>query len=147
KEISPEQKKFLTKMLTHYQEFAGEKADDEKSRARTADAAYRVGMIEYNLGRKAEADVAMRQARDGFAKLAAEATEPLYRQKLARSHNFLGVLLRDLGKRPEAREQHLEALTILEKLAADFPTKPVYRFDLAANRIDLGNLLRELVKA
>ena len=36
KEISDEQKKFLTEVLTYYQEFAGEKADDEPSRARTA---------------------------------------------------------------------------------------------------------------
>ena len=72
KEISDEQKKFLTEVLTYYQEFAGEKADDEASRARTALAAYRVGSIEYRLGRTAEAAAACRLARDGYAKLAAE---------------------------------------------------------------------------
>ena len=72
KEISDEQKKFLTEVLTYYQEFAGEKADDEPSRARTAMAAYRVGSIEYRLGRTAEAAAAFRLALDGYAKLAAE---------------------------------------------------------------------------
>src|SRR5581483_11365473 len=58
KEISADQKKFLTEVLTYYQEFAGEKADDEQSRARTARAAYRVGLIEYRLGRKEQASAA-----------------------------------------------------------------------------------------
>ncbi len=52
KEISAEQKKFLTEVLTYYKEFAGEKADDEQTRARTAKAAFRVGAIEYRLGAK-----------------------------------------------------------------------------------------------
>jgi hypothetical protein len=52
KAISEEQKKFLSEVLIYYQEFAGEKADDEASRARTAKAATRVGNIEYRLGRK-----------------------------------------------------------------------------------------------
>jgi len=46
KDLSAEQKKFLTEVLTYYKEFAGEKADDEQSRARTANAARRVGHIE-----------------------------------------------------------------------------------------------------
>ncbi len=84
KEISAEQKKFLTEVLTYYQEFAGEKADDEPSRARTAAAAFRVGYIEYRLGRTAEAAAAYRLALDGYAKLAAEfPAVPLYRKDLA----------------------------------------------------------------
>ena len=46
KEISADQKKFLTEVLTYYKEFAGEKADDEQTRARNAQAADRVGIIE-----------------------------------------------------------------------------------------------------
>ena len=64
KEISDEQKKFLREVLTYYQEFAGEKADDEESRARTALAAHRVGFIEYRLGRTTEAAAAIGLARD-----------------------------------------------------------------------------------
>ena len=58
KEIGAEQRKFLSEVLTYYQEFAGEKADDEKTRKRTARAAYRVGTIEYRLGRKEESAAA-----------------------------------------------------------------------------------------
>ncbi len=86
KEISGEQKKFLIEVLTYYQEFAGEKADDEMSRARTALAALRVGFIEYRLGRTAEAAAACRLALDGYAKLVAEfPTVSLYRDSLARA--------------------------------------------------------------
>src|SRR5438874_2135781 len=38
--LSEEQKKFLTGVLAYYREFAGETADDEPTRARTAGAAF-----------------------------------------------------------------------------------------------------------
>ena len=65
KEINPEQKKFLTEVLTYYREFAGEKADDEQTR-RVAQAAYRVGYIEVRLGRKEQAS---RGISDGSGRL------------------------------------------------------------------------------
>jgi serine/threonine protein kinase len=103
--ISDEQKKFLTEVLSYYQEFAGEKADDEASRARTALAAARVGSIEWRLGRNAVAATAWRMAIDGYAKLAAEfAAVPEYRDNLARNHVSLGIALANLGNRPEAGE-------------------------------------------
>ena len=69
-ELSADQKKFLTEVLTYYREFAGEKADDEQSRARTAKAASRVGQIEYRLGRTNQGIVAFQMARDGYQTLA-----------------------------------------------------------------------------
>jgi serine/threonine protein kinase len=142
KAISEEQKRFLTEVLTYYQEFAGEKADDEKSRARTAAAARRVGDIEYRLGRWTEAVTALRLARDGYAQLAAEfPTVPAYRFYLASSHHGLGILLTNLGMLPEADEQFRNALSILEKLIADFPTMPTFRRGMAQSHLGLGHLL------
>ena len=147
KEISAEQRKFLTEVLTYYQEFAGEKADDEQARVRTAKAAFRVGLIEYRLGRKAESVAAFRMARDGYAKLAADfPAVPKYRQDLAGSHTNLGILLADLGKWPEAEKQYREALAIQEQLAAEFPAVPEYRQDLARSHNNLGRLLADLGK-
>jgi serine/threonine protein kinase/Flp pilus assembly protein TadD len=147
KEISDEQKKFLTEVLTYYQEFAGEQADDEPSRARTAEAAYRVGMIESRLGRNPEAVAAFRQARALFEQLAADfPAAPLCRHELAVSHNNLGVLLKNLGKGPEAEQQYRQALALQEKLAADFPAVPRYRQELAVSHNNLGNLLKNLGK-
>jgi eukaryotic-like serine/threonine-protein kinase len=147
KEISKDQKKFLTEVLTYYWEFAGEKADDEQSRARTANAAYRVGGIEYRLGRTEQGIAALKMARDGYRTLAADfPAVPAYRSELARSHNNLGVLLYALGKRAEAEEQYRQALAVFEKLAADFPTVPAYRRDLAGSHNNLGALLADLRK-
>jgi tetratricopeptide (TPR) repeat protein len=147
KEISDEQKKFLTEVLTYYREFAGEKADDEPSRDRTADAALRVGLIEYRLGRREEAAAAVRLANDGFAKLAADAPAvPKYRRALASSHNNLGLLLAGLGKRAEAEPQYRQALALYEKLADDAPAVPDYRAALAFSHTNLGLLWADLGK-
>jgi serine/threonine protein kinase/tetratricopeptide (TPR) repeat protein len=147
KTISEEQKKFLSEVLSYYREFAGEKADDERSRARTAGAASRVGDIEYRLGRKEEAVAANRQALDGYEKLTADfPAVPAYRQELARHHNNLGVLLADLGKGAEAEQQYRQALAHQEKLAAEFPAIAAYRLDLPRNHHNLGFLLAGLGK-
>jgi serine/threonine protein kinase len=146
-EVSEEQKRFLAEVLTYYREFAGEKADNEAAQARTAKAAFRVGLIESRLGRMEEAVAAVRQARDGFEKLTAEfPAVPEYRQELAGNHYNLGIYLADLGKWAEAEQQYRRALTLQEKLAADFPAVPPYRRDLAASHNGLGVLLAGLGK-
>ena len=146
-EISADQKKFLTEVLTYYQEFAGEQADDEKTRARSALAAYRVGMIELHLGRAEQGIAAFQTARDACRTLAADfPTVPEYRRQQTANHNNLGMLLTDLGKQTEAEEQYRQALPILEKLAADFPTVPQYRRQLNAIHYNLGVLLAALGK-
>jgi hypothetical protein len=68
--ISAEQKRFLAEVVTYYRELAGEQADDEQARARTAAAAFRVGYIEYRLGHDEEGVAAFRQAQGGYAGLA-----------------------------------------------------------------------------
>jgi tetratricopeptide (TPR) repeat protein len=147
KGISEEQKKFLKQVLPYYQEFAAGRGNDEKSRSRVARAAYRVGMIEYRLGRHEEGAAALVRARDEYARLAAEFPAlPEYRFELAGSHNDLGLLLKTLGKRGEAEAQYRAALALQEKLAAEFPALPKYRFELAGSHNNLGLLLDGLEK-
>lgn len=141
KVITPEQKKFLAEILTAYKKFAGEKGDDGLSRKRIAGAAFRVGVIEYRLGRKEQSAIAIRQACDGYAALVADfpaASE--YRAGLAWSHNNLGVLLADGGEWVQAEEQLRKALAILGRLTTDFPTVREYRVDLASSHGNLGYL-------
>jgi tetratricopeptide (TPR) repeat protein len=71
---------------------------------------------------------------------------PLYRNGLALSHNNLGVLLADLGKRPEAEEQYRKALAIWGKLVAEFPAMPDHRKHVGVSHINLGLLLAGLGK-
>ena len=147
KEISADQKKFLTEVLTYYKEFAGEKADDEQSRLRTASAAFRVGSIEYRLGRTEQGNAAFKMARDGYRTLATDfPTVPSYRQELALSHHNLGYHLNGLGKRTEAEAEFRQALALQAKLAADLPAVPVYRREQAYGQNSLGALLAALGK-
>jgi tetratricopeptide (TPR) repeat protein len=147
KELSGEQKKFLTEVLTYYQEFAGEKADDEQARARTAQAAFRVGQIEGRLGRNPEAAAGTRTAIDGYAKLVADfPDEGEYRRQLAQSHNLLGLLLEKLGNHSEAADHYRQALALREKLVADFPKVEQFQQDLANSHTNLGLLLHDQEK-
>ncbi len=142
KAITDEQKKFLVEVLTYYKEFAGEKADDERSRERTAAAAYKVGLIEDRLGHKEESAMAFRMARDGYAALEADyPVVPAYRRDLAGCHGNLGLLLAALGKWAEAEAEDRKTLAIREKLTAEFPAIPAYRQELAGIHLNLGNLL------
>jgi tetratricopeptide (TPR) repeat protein len=144
KDISEDQKKFLSEVLSYYQEFAGEKADDETSRARTAAAAYRVGMIELRLGRKKQSADAFQIARDGYAKLTTEfPAVSAYRIGLGRNHNNLGMQLAALGKYVEADEEYRQAMGIEEKLAADFPAVPEYGRYLANTHHNRADLLSD----
>ena len=145
KEISPEQKIFLTEVLTYYQEFASDQGDDELSRVRTAEAAYRVGLILQRLGRLAESASGFRQAISGYTSLASGFPNvPAHRHNLATSHDSLGFDLRNLGKGSEARIQHLKAIELLDELVASFPEVVLYRRDLANNHLNLGLLLTSL---
>jgi serine/threonine protein kinase/tetratricopeptide (TPR) repeat protein len=147
KEISADQKKFLTEVLKYYQEFAGEKADDEMSRARTAAAAYRVGRIERRLGREEEASGAFQMARDGYATLAKDFPGvAAYRHDLGDSHIKHGFALRELGKRSEAEKEYRQAITIYESLVIDFPSVTGYRSNVAGGHNNLGTLLNDLGK-
>jgi tetratricopeptide (TPR) repeat protein len=145
KEISAEQKTFLTQVLPYYREFAAARGDDEKTRVRVARAAFRIGMIQSRLGRLKEGAAAFQQTRDELEKLVAEfpaVTE--YRRNLAMSHTNLGVLLKDLGRGAGAEEQYRKAVAIQEKLVAAFPNVPAYRQDLAGSHTNLGVLLKDL---
>jgi len=146
--ISAEQRKFLTNVLSYYQEFAAEQAEDEQSRYRIGGAAFRVGHIHFRLEERDAAAKAWGQARDAFERLASEyPEEPDYRISLALSHGNLGQLLSDVGKSLEAETHHRNSQAILEKLSADFPDVPKYRFNLAKSHGRLGQLLTTLGKA
>jgi eukaryotic-like serine/threonine-protein kinase len=147
-EISADQKRFLNEVLTYYREFAGETAGGETARARTAAAAFRVGLIEYRLGRQEQAVAAFRMARDGYSALRTKfPASAEYRRQLAGSFNNLGILLAELGKRTEAETQFRHGLAIQEKLAADFDGVAAYRKDVALSHNNLGFLLAGLGKA
>jgi serine/threonine protein kinase len=141
-EISEEQRKFLTEVLTYYKEFAGEKADDEQSRARTAASARRVGSIENRLGRLSESAAAYRQAIDGYQKLADDfPAAPEHRHNLARGQTLLADSLRFSYKPAETIELLRRAVATFRRLVDESPASPDYRVSLARAHRDLALFL------
>jgi serine/threonine protein kinase len=142
KELRPEQKDFLDKMIQYYAECAQEEAATEEERTRQARAYHRMGRLNQILGRSKDSENAYRRAVSLFQQLAAEfPTRPEFRQELASSQNTLGVLLRATGRLTEAESVYIEGLAILKQLAADFPNRPEFRQALAGFHNNLGTLL------
>jgi serine/threonine protein kinase/Tfp pilus assembly protein PilF len=143
--LTPEQKQFLTTALDYYRELLKETVTDDAARKRIAGVAYRVGEIEYRLGRKDEAAALFRQARDLYAQLVREfPAVAAYRFDLARSRINLGLLLADLGRWQQAETEYRAALDLWSKLATDFPAEPRHRHYLAYGHNNLGLLLMNL---
>jgi len=145
KELRPEQKDFLDKMIQYYAESTREAAATEEEQSRQARAYHRMGRLNQILGRSQDSENAYRRAVTLGQQLAADfPNQPQFRLELALSHSGLGVLLHRANRRPmEAESAYVEALSILRKLAADFPTERGYRQGLAGAQHNLGNLLFE----
>jgi eukaryotic-like serine/threonine-protein kinase len=142
KDLTADQKQFLTNMLRYYQEFVREEPQDEQGRARLARAYFRMGSGCSMLGRPEEGVPAFQRALALLEKLAADfPTVPKYRLGLAKTLNHLGILLTDLGQRPAAETAYRRAVELYAKLAADFPTVPEYSKELADSHNNLALLL------
>jgi hypothetical protein len=65
----------------------------------------------------------------------------VYRDNLARTNGYLGILLAEAGQDKQAETSFRQPITLLTKLAEDSPTNTGYRADLANNYISLRYLL------
>ncbi|MFO0938409.1 MAG: tetratricopeptide repeat protein [Gemmataceae bacterium] len=145
--ITPEQKKFLSEVLSYYREFADAKGVTETTRARAAKAAFGTGLIEFRLGRMAESAKAFHQASDDHMSLNRDFPSVLlYRQDSANSLANLGIIYSRLGKPTEAEDHDLKALGIWEQLVKEYPDNPYHLNGLGNVRDHLGNLLSEMGK-
>jgi tetratricopeptide (TPR) repeat protein len=77
--------------------------------------------------RPQEAAQALRDSAVLFEKLAAETNAPDYRRQLAWCVTDLGARLHRTGHLPEAEKFYAKALSVWEKMVADFPTVADYR--------------------
>jgi tetratricopeptide (TPR) repeat protein len=137
----PLHQEFLVKALDFYKVFAWKvKSDAPKVRREVARAHFRLGQILRTLNRYEEAKQSYLQAADLQKLLCREFPgEPLHRQDLATSYNWLGELLRESG-RPlaEAEERYRQALALQEQLAREHPGAYAYQKELALSRNNLG---------
>jgi tetratricopeptide (TPR) repeat protein/tRNA A-37 threonylcarbamoyl transferase component Bud32 len=129
--ITPEQRKFLKEVLSYYKEFAAAVGNEQKARDRAAKAAHRVGMIEYRLGRNAEASAAFEQSLREHTALAAAYPDPEYPHNLAVAHNNLGLIYKDQGRWKLAEEHYRKGLAVCERMVTAHPSAKLPR-DMAA---------------
>ena len=148
KELRPEQKDFLDKMIQYYAEASQDGGTTEQERTRQARAYYRMGRMNHILGRSRDSENAYRRAVSLLQQLALGFPARIeYRQELALAHSALGNLLRHgFGRLKEAESAYLEALAIQKKLAAEVPGRPEFGQALAGIYNNLGNLLFDIAR-
>ena len=141
KELRPEQKEFLDKMIQYYAESTQEAAATEQEQLHRAQAYHRMGRLNQVLGRSHDSENAYRRAVALGQQLARDFPHrPEFRQELALSQIALGRLLRVADRSSEAEPVYVESAAILKQLAADFPNRREFRQALAGVLNNLGNL-------
>jgi serine/threonine-protein kinase len=141
--VAEVRRRLLEEALAFYQGLSQEDSQDPEVRAETARAYLRVGGINDELGRHAEAEGAYRAALSRLGQLAAEHPDvPDYRKELARSHHNLGVLLNATGRAKQAEEAYRAALDLAERLVHEHPAAPDFRYGLALSHASLGLVLQ-----
>jgi serine/threonine protein kinase len=142
-ELGEPEKAFLRKVLESYESISQEMGETAEARLLRARGFFKVAQLHALLGDQVQAEAGYRQAVTLLEQLAADFPNIAeYRQKLANSHNRLGIQLTELGREPAAETAFREAIAVRKRLAADFSEVASYRLELASSYNDLGTLLR-----
>jgi serine/threonine protein kinase/Flp pilus assembly protein TadD len=140
-DLASEDRRFLEKTLTYFEQLANQHRTDPSVRLRTAKAYLRVGQIHESLGQPEQGLAAYRQALAVSTELVADfPNHPTYRQILAQSYSSLGgVKWHALPiPFPEAEQAYGKALRLQEQLVREEPTNLDYRRDLGFTCFRLG---------
>jgi tetratricopeptide (TPR) repeat protein len=139
-QMEPVRREFLEKALRFYEEFAEQDGGTEPAvRLETARAYGRVAEIQQDMGASAQAETPFRRAIEQLRGLVEEfPASPEHRQELAGTLHNYGFLLSDIGSDSESVEVHSEAVSIQERLVADFPNDAAYQRNLALGQFRLG---------
>jgi tetratricopeptide (TPR) repeat protein len=109
----------LEQALAYYQDFLHERSSDPELRLKTAEAYRQVGHIHNLLGQHPLAVQDYEQSVALCRELAVQFPDvPLYRRRLAISHEMQGMSLHRLGRMPEAERTLRQALTVQEAVVA-----------------------------
>ena len=139
KELTAEDRQFLERALSFYEQFGNQHSSDPRVRQKTAEAYLRVGAIQERLGQEAKAIAAYRQAVAVSTQLVAESpSHSYYRQILAHSYSSSGGSLGTLMSRQKNEQAYAEALRLQEQLVRKFPANLDYQHDLGWTYFRLG---------
>jgi tetratricopeptide (TPR) repeat protein/tRNA A-37 threonylcarbamoyl transferase component Bud32 len=143
--MEPLRRQLLFRANEFYQRFVQEAADDQDVKAELGMTFLRIGQITgeigaENQGSRKSKETAIQSVNQAIGILGAE--EPKHLESLALCYHQLGILLRDIGKFPEAKEQLLKAADLWQRLAET----PSQRMNLVRTQRVLGNVFYLLGK-
>jgi serine/threonine protein kinase len=139
--LSEDDRAFLRGIIAQFDAFAAIKGDDADSRAVRAEGRYRVATMRWRLGELSEAERDYNQAVATQKQLVAEfPSRPEFRQDLAKTLSYRGILQSETRQFDAAVNDFDEALTIRERLAVDFPNRTEFRDELAGSHNNRGRL-------
>jgi serine/threonine protein kinase/tetratricopeptide (TPR) repeat protein len=141
----------LASALPFYEEFVKQKSDDPGLKSGRGRAFRGLAVVRSAMRDHAAALHECHEARAIFAELTqAYPDNPTYQHHLGAVLNDIGNLLRETGPIQQAAQAYRDALTIRQRLAADFPDRRAYHIDNAGQHASIGLLLmgqRQLVDA
>lgn len=143
RELLPVQRAFLNRALNYYVDFAKDAATDADGQAAVAHAQFRVGRIYNLLGKRPDAESAVRKSLKIYQSLIA-ANGPIYRREVANARVALGTIYQDSGKAADGEAEYRAAIAELEKLTSEFPDNADHLQLLGIARNNLGNQLRQM---
>jgi tetratricopeptide (TPR) repeat protein len=141
-EFQPLRKELLLGVVSFYEEFVTDNADDPTLRDELYDAYLRLGRIRQEFGDRAEAITSYERSRDLLTDLMRDHPATIYQSDLALLLGNLGILYFFSGEIQKAEQTLRSAESIRQELVHAHPDVPSYQFDLAGTDINLGNLFR-----
>jgi serine/threonine protein kinase/tetratricopeptide (TPR) repeat protein len=130
--LQPLRKDLLESARKYYEQFLRDRGGDKTVRAEAAEAWYRLGFVQMEVGTPAEAARDFQQAVAMYEALARDhPDEPRYPYKLAMALNDLGNQQARLGTLTEARRTADRSLEIRRRVAREHPTVLDYQKELA----------------
>jgi serine/threonine-protein kinase len=134
----------LEDALAFHQRFLKEEGDDPGVRLQGAQAAQRVGLINWRLDRPRQAEKAYAEALAQLGRLAEDYPQKReYRHELLHTWNYLGTLHYGQGKLTPADDAWKKALDLLDELPADYPDPASHQHTRAGLSNNRANLLRD----
>jgi tetratricopeptide (TPR) repeat protein len=131
------------KALALRRELAAAEGADVETRLDVARSLRALAVLLRDTGDTAGALSAFQEQRDLAAALEAEAPTDAVRTQLAYAHNWLGIVLSDMGKTSEGLKEYQQALAIRQKLADSNPAIPAFQINLVATHLNIGDVLRD----
>ena len=143
--LQPLRKDLMKSALEYYQRFVDERAGDPGVLADLADAHFKIGFIDSEIGLKGDTLEAYQRARTIYEELVrSHPREARFRVKLSRAIYNMGMHQRATGQIGEALRSFRDALDIQRGLARDDPEEGQYRSHLASGYHNLGLLHFEI---